>query len=353
MKCSVSAPGRICLFGEHQDYLGFPVVASAIDLRATIESSTRTDRLVHLHLADLDQQFTYDLDCLPEPKPREYWLIGLHLAKREGWLPEWGWNAHVASEIPMRAGASSSSALLVAWCALMAERSGMSWQKEWVARSAWRAEVEWFDEPGGMMDQTVCALGGTQSIAFNPEFETTLLSEPPGCWVLFDSHQAKDTLGVLARAKDRRLELLQEWEDQGQSNWNLRPPFFPSHWNAEDQRLMMTTLENRRISAEGTKELAQKDPDLEGIGKLLLAHHHWLSKGIEVSTPRIDGILASAHAAGALGGKINGSGGGGTGFVLCHSKHLAAVIAAISNGQGQAIPIALGAEGVRLEHPKN
>ena len=141
MKCSVSAPGRICLFGEHQDYLGFPVVASAIDLRATIESSTRTDRLVHLHLADLDQQFTYDLDCLPEPKPRDYWLIGLHLAKREGWLPEWGWNAHVASEIPMRAGASSSSALLVAWCALMAERSGMSWQKEWVARSAWRAEV--------------------------------------------------------------------------------------------------------------------------------------------------------------------------------------------------------------------
>ena len=353
MKCAVSAPGRICLFGEHQDYFGFPVVASAIDLRATIESSTRTDRLVHLQLSDLDQQFTYDLDGLPEPNPRDYWLIALHLAKREGWLPEWGWNAHVASQIPMRAGASSSSALLVAWCALIAERRGMSWRREWVARAAWRAEVEWFDEPGGMMDQTVCALGGTQSITFDPEFEATLLSEPSGCWVLFDSHQAKDTLGVLARAKDRRLELLQEWEDHGQSNWNVRPPFFPSHWDTEDQRLMMTTLENRRISEEGTTALAQKNPVLERIGRLLVAHHQWLSKGIAVSTPRIDGILASAHSAGALGGKINGSGGGGTGFVLCHPEHLEDVMSAITNAHGAPIPIALGAEGVRLEDSIN
>ena len=116
---------------------------------------------------------------------------------------------------------------------------------------------------------------------------------------------------------------------------------------------MMTTLENRRISAEGTKALAQKEPVLEGVGKLLLAHHHWLSKGIEVSTPRIDDILAGAHAAGALGGKINGSGGGGTGFVLCHPEHLECVIAAITDAHGEPIPIALGAEGVRLEHSIN
>ena len=26
------APGRICLFGDHQDYLGLPIIACAIDL---------------------------------------------------------------------------------------------------------------------------------------------------------------------------------------------------------------------------------------------------------------------------------------------------------------------------------
>ncbi|MCH1575403.1 MAG: galactokinase family protein, partial [Flavobacteriales bacterium] len=26
-----SAPGRLCLFGEHQDYLGLPVIAMAMN----------------------------------------------------------------------------------------------------------------------------------------------------------------------------------------------------------------------------------------------------------------------------------------------------------------------------------
>ena len=32
----ISTPGRICLFGEHQDYLGLPVIAMAISLRANL-----------------------------------------------------------------------------------------------------------------------------------------------------------------------------------------------------------------------------------------------------------------------------------------------------------------------------
>jgi galactokinase len=29
---SISSPGRICLFGEHQDYLGLPVIPMAINI---------------------------------------------------------------------------------------------------------------------------------------------------------------------------------------------------------------------------------------------------------------------------------------------------------------------------------
>ena len=29
----ISTPSRLCLFGEHQDYLGLDVIALAIDLR--------------------------------------------------------------------------------------------------------------------------------------------------------------------------------------------------------------------------------------------------------------------------------------------------------------------------------
>jgi len=32
----INTPGRICFFGEHQDYLGLPVIAMAISLRANL-----------------------------------------------------------------------------------------------------------------------------------------------------------------------------------------------------------------------------------------------------------------------------------------------------------------------------
>ena len=35
-KTMVSVPGRMCLFGAHQDYLKLPVITAAIDLRVAI-----------------------------------------------------------------------------------------------------------------------------------------------------------------------------------------------------------------------------------------------------------------------------------------------------------------------------
>jgi galactokinase len=350
MTFTVSAPGRICLFGEHQDYFRFPVLASAIDLRATIRCSTRSDTQVQLRLLDLDEQKTWDLKQLPSPAPHDHWLIALHLAQREGWLPQQGWDAEVTSEIPMQAGASSSSALLVAWCALIAHRfQAKRWDLAWIAQAAWRAEVEWFNQPGGMMDQAVCALGGTQSLSFAPEFQATHLSSPPGNWILFDSQQPKDTLGVLERAKHRRLELLEEWRAMEEWSWQSHRRRFPQHWSAEDRQLMSTTIENKIVSEQGTLEARREQPSKQRLGSLLTEHHHWLSAGIQVSTDRIDGILKSALEAGALGGKINGSGGGGTGFVLCLDQDQDRVMEAIESASGVPIPIAIGAEGVRIE----
>ena len=45
-----STPGRVCLFGEHQDYLGLPVVPCAVSLRMTIEARHRDDMEVRIDL---------------------------------------------------------------------------------------------------------------------------------------------------------------------------------------------------------------------------------------------------------------------------------------------------------------
>lgn len=354
MNLKVSAPGRICLFGEHQDYLGFPVVAAAVDLRATIVSDTRTDRRVKLVLSDLNETHEWELDALPEPNPREYWLSVLHLAAREGWLPTAGWTARVTSAIPQQAGASSSSALTAAWCATVARRAGRSISdeadREWVAHATWRAEVEWFGEPGGKMDQTVCAMGGVRRVHFSPEFKLESLPTPGGAWLLIDSQEPKDTLGILGRAKHERLALLEAWGVAVGAEWPTKRPERPTDWNSDAHRLMDATIAIRQVSELGGKAVESMPRNAAFIGEQLQVHHHWLSHGLRVSTSKIDGLLDAALDAGAWGGKINGSGGGGTAFVVVPSECAERVSQVISSMQARAIPIELGASGVQIDH---
>lgn len=352
MRILTSAPGRICLFGEHQDYFGFPVVASAIGLRGTIESEARSDRRVHLDLLDLGTSREWDLDSLPEPGPRDYWLSALHVAKKEGWLPPVGWNARVTSQIPQQAGASSSSALTAAWCALIALRNGRVVDdeagREWIAHATWRSEVQWFNEPGGMMDQVMCAMGGTRKIEFTPKFQTTQLPKPEGVWTLIDSHQPKETLSILSSAKERRLELISQWGVGLGEEWPDVFPARPQDWNAAEHRLMDATIGIREVSSRGGGLLTSQPRAIEGIGELLTAHHHWLSHGLEVSTPKIDGLLEASIAAGAFGGKINGSGGGGTSFVVSNDEAVQAIHRTLTERDAEAIPVELGAPGIEV-----
>ena len=58
----ISSPGRICLFGEHQDYLGLPVIASAISLRLSIEANKRDDLQVHVKLPDVGSEERFSIE---------------------------------------------------------------------------------------------------------------------------------------------------------------------------------------------------------------------------------------------------------------------------------------------------
>ena len=61
-------------------------------------------------------------------------------------------------------------------------------------------------------------------------------------------------------------------------------------------------------------ELEKDEPNHKFIGELLSEHHTILRDVLQVSTPKIESMIDAAMDAGALGGKINGSGGGGCMF---------------------------------------
>jgi len=121
-KISISAPGRICLFGEHQDYLGLPVIAMAINLYIKItgkpHQSTRTggDKIFHIDLPDTKDEeninYSKEIEYIRE---RDYFRSAVNILKRQGVKFPYGYDCVLHGTIPIKAGTSSSSALCVAW----------------------------------------------------------------------------------------------------------------------------------------------------------------------------------------------------------------------------------------------
>ena len=219
----ISTPGRICLFGEHQDYLGLPVIAMAISLRAKIIGEKRSDNQVIIHKPDLGETETFSLDDLNYTKPRDYFKSGIIVCKNAGLTLSSGFECEVTSKIPIRAGTSSSSAISVSWIHFLSQIADVrpNWDQQKIGELAYKTEVEELNEPGGMMDQYSTAMGYLIYIQSEPDITIESLNPNLGTFVLGDSCEPKDTMGILSRCRDSRLEIIQKLK--------MKKPTFPIH----------------------------------------------------------------------------------------------------------------------------
>ncbi len=337
----VSSPGRICLFGEHQDYLGLPVIAASISLRVTIECQPREDMTVTFDLPDIGGEETFSMEGdLTYLKEADYFKSGINTMRKDGFTFSNGCDCVVKGNIPVQAGTSSSSAMVVSWINFL---SAMSDQVEELEASvladlAYRAEVQEFDEAGGMMDHYTSAVGGVVYIASEPEMVVEKLSCRLGSFVLGDSLEKKDTQAVLSRSKEKVIDLVFKIQSENR-DFSLHTAI--SHevteienLSEEEMTLLTETLLNRDITSEGL-DLLNEDIDEIRLGDLLNRQHAILRDTLGVSTDKIETMLEAAIGAGAHGGKINGSGGGGCMFAYAPDS-AEEVAAAIEQAGGKA-----------------
>jgi galactokinase len=319
----ISTPGRVCLFGEHQDYLGLPVIPCAISLRISIEGTPRTDHDVRIQLPDIGSTESFSLKGpLPYTLERDYFRSAVNVLRRHGYLFSRGVDCTVKGAIPINAGTSSSSALLVSWVNFLARMSDQhdTLAPEAVARYAHEAEVVEFNEPGGMMDHYSTALGGIIAIDFYPEFRVTPLWAELGTFVLGDSGEPKDTKGILARVKNRVLDIAGRLKAADPRFSLLEATSSGVGRRAAalergEYDLLAGTVRNHEITLEALSLFKQTPLDHLRLGNLLTTHQAVLRDVLKISTPKIDRMISAALDAGAYGGKINGSGGGGCMFV--------------------------------------
>jgi len=327
---SVSAPGRICLFGEHQDYLGLPIIAGAINLRISIRGSLRKDRQINISLSDLNKEknFLLDLDKeLTYSSKRDYLISAINVLRRSGISLPNGLDCCIHGTIPINSGTASSSALVVAWIKYLLEaaKEKNDQHPETIAKLAFLSEVAEFKEPGGKMDHYTSSLGGIICIHFDRKIKVKRLKNSLKEFVLADSLQRKDTTCTLAAIKKNVFDAI-EIVRKKIKDYNLKSPL-----NSEireeieklpslQKKLLKGTIMTRDLTAEGEALFKSDEFDHVRFGKLLTSQQDILRDYLQISTPKINRMIETSLEAEALGAKINGSGEGGCIFAYTPEK---------------------------------
>ncbi|MHA1724430.1 MAG: mevalonate kinase family protein [Promethearchaeota archaeon] len=353
----IRAPGRICLFGEHQDYLGFPIIAMAISQYIYLEAERIHKPFFIVDLLDLKETIEIKLNNkeLEYTTNRDYLKSGYNHFIRKGIRFEKGYHVKIWGDIPINAGVASSSALIIAWLFFLNSISNLPFTSSQLALEGYASEVEEFHESGGRMDHFSSVYGNLiylkterkkpKHYKFNIKLDG---------FVLGNSLEKKDTVKDLIHVKkiaieafDGLKEIMPEF-NLYQTSLNEVKPFLPN-LNKEHQEKIIGNLINRDLTKKALELILNNLKILENrsnvqilndfyqrLGNLLNHHHKQLKVNIKISTKKIETMITNCLNSGALGAKINGSGFGGTMFALGLPGKESLLTRAIEIAGGQA-----------------
>lgn len=196
------------------------------------------------------------------------------------------------ADLPARSGLGTSSSFAVGMLQAFHAMKGEFPDRRRLAEEAIHLERTLCGEAGGWQDQVAAAYGGFNKIEF--------------C-----GNQFSVTPAVISPEKKQELNdrLLLFFTGFTRISSEVQKDNRPASKKAELRALKQLVTEAEQALSEG---------DLDGFGRLL--DSSWQIKrgiGAKVSTEQIDGLYAKGMAAGALGGKLLGAGGGG--FLLFYA----------------------------------
>jgi len=321
MKKIVSlAPGRTCLFGDHQDYLGLPVIACAISRNIKLTAEQNNEGVFVLNMIDINQVRIIDInETFLKLKPRDYFASALRVLRRYDCIPNVGYNITVTGDVPINSGTSSSSALLLAWINFLVTAFGVNVEvtPEFISEIGYLSEVVEHGEPGGMMDHYSIGVGNVVHIDTVSPFSCTIIGKELGGLVTGVSGVPKETIGLIGKLKGNALLAIELIKGKNRDfdiskieikDLKYYENYLPDHLIPYFKAAVM----NHHYTKMALLEFQKPVLDLKKIGELMNGHHAVLRDLLKITVPRIDAMINAALKAGAYGAKIVGSGGGGS-----------------------------------------
>ncbi|MGW1883308.1 galactokinase [Streptomyces sp. NPDC001970] len=333
-----AAPGRVNLIGEYTDFNDGFVMPLALPHRAVAAVARRTDGVLRVHSADMDQGVVELAVEDLAPGSDSGWAAypaGVVWALREAGHPVTGADVQIASDVPTGAGLSSSAALEVVTALALNELYGLGIEPDRLAVLAQRAENAFVGVPCGVMDQMASACCTEGHALFLDTRDLTrrqvpfdlaahglrlLVVDTRVKHVLGDGAYAQRRAGCEAGARALGVRALREvpytqLSDALRRLTDAALSREASPGPADEIRRYVRHVVSDNHRVERTIALLDAG-DLRGVGPVLTEGHASLRDDLRVSCRELDLVVSVANAAGALGARMTGGGFGGSAVVL-------------------------------------
>jgi mevalonate kinase len=295
---SGSAPGKVILFGEHAVVYGRPAIAVPITnvyARAVVMANPKLPHgKVYVQAPDIG------LDAFVDDLPKDDPIAKVVQLTKEALKLEriQACTLRVTSTIPIASGMGSGAAVTIAITRAISQFVGIPLSDEKISALAFEVEKIHHGTPSGI-DNTVIAFNTPVFFIKGQPIELLGL-QAPLLLIIGDT-------GVPSPTKIAVGDVRKAWQAS------------PKHLNMLFDRVGAITEQARDALISG---------DLTILGRLMDINHVLLQE-LDVSSPELDKLVASAKNAGALGAKLSGGGRGGNMIALVNKDVSDAVAEAL------------------------
>ncbi|MHB8509170.1 MAG: GHMP family kinase ATP-binding protein [Candidatus Dormibacteria bacterium] len=238
-------------------------------------------------------------------------------------------NVYSETEAPPGSGLGSSSALVVATLAALWHWRRLPLDRYELAQLAWQVERHDAGVPGGLQDQYASSFGGFNFIEFHSS--TDVVVNPLKIDPLIVRELEYNLLLVFTGTTRVSAGIIDS---------QIR------NYVDHNRGVEAAMSQMKALAIEAKKALLKGQ--LDDLGRIL--HEEWQEKKRTaplVSTKRIDELYSYALAAGAIGGKVSGAGGGGYMFLYCPFDKRATVSKRLSEAGCTVSAVAFEFEGIQ------
>ena len=321
MKITVSAPGKLMLFGEHAVVYDRPCIVTAVDqrLRATVELTDEKSFVLNAPEADVTG-YKKPMSTIGNgniPKGAKFVEIAVRNFV-EKYPLSGGVSVSTASDFSSLFGFGSSSASTVCVLKALSELTGKKLSNKQLFDLSYKTILD-IQGKGSGFDVAAAIWGGTLYFVTGGKVIEPL-DVPDMPLVIGYTGVKADTATLIAAVSEKM--------------------------NAQPERVGKIYDAITKLTKEAKPKIIEGD--WERVGRLMDFNQDYL-RDLGVSSEKLEALISSSKAAGAYGAKLSGAGGGDCIVCLVPEDKTEAVGGAMESVGGKVIHVLANAPGVRTE----